>query len=485
MQTDFYILCAVTVPENYTWDLGTPLVSFPTTRSSFTTIFYASGFAPALNVVFANNSVSDSDFNFIDYVWDFGDYYNDDNNSVSLSCVSLVQHTYVMPGKYTVSLRHVQSRGREELDQTGNSLTCRGKYGFRWFWDETGQRNVITQALNPNATTWSETECLSSKAKWWDSETACLQKYCKAWSWYDLGTDRSNPVRWTETETDAVFQKKWTYEANDTVCNVSNATFLTTTETQEQNIIKQYIVEVKELPPVANMFSVFGDTGVSPYTVQLSPKNCKPGSFPIDRIDWDFGDGSPIKTVTRYAPPSGQDIVNTGFFIGDPADVRNYDVVHTYVRDRKTYPVFYPSLTCYSSSTSTSDSCCITLGPITLPTTPTDLHLLKVRNTLKGNVYAFTENNNIALVTTTPIATSIVTQPTLPPVVIRNSKRTQQSFTGYLNFNEFPARYVPDCNFRAITIPTNYIIVEDPTEYGALSSEEVPIKTETDFFIIP
>jgi hypothetical protein len=29
------------------------------------------------------------------------------------------------------------------------------------------------------------------------------------------------------------------------------------------------------------------------------------------------------------------------------------------------------------------------------------------------------------------------------------------------------------------------MIVEDPTQYGALSSEDVPIKTEVDAFIIP
>jgi hypothetical protein len=134
MQTDFYILCAQTVPENYTWDLGAPLVSLPTTQAVFTTISSASGYAPALNVIFANNSISDSNFNLIDYSWDFGDFYNDSNNFISLSCVSLVQHTYVMPGRYSISLRHVQSRGREELDQTGNSLICRGKYNLRWFW---------------------------------------------------------------------------------------------------------------------------------------------------------------------------------------------------------------------------------------------------------------------------------------------------------------------------------------------------------------
>lgn len=485
MFTDFYVLCGLTVPGNYTWDLGTPLISLPTAELAYTTVSSASGYAPALNVIFSNNSISDNNFNLIDYSWDFGDYYNDTNNFVSLSCAGLVQHTYIMPGRYTVSLRHVQSRGREELDQTGNSLLCRGKYGIRWFWDELGLLTVPTGVPNINATTWNETECLSAKAKWWDDETGCLQKYCKTWSWYDLATGRSNPVKWSETETDLTFQKKWAYEANDTICTVDDAEFLNTTETVEQNVIKQFIIEVKELSPVASMFSVSGDSGTSPYTVRLSPRNCTPGSFPIDRIDWDFGDGSPIKTITRYALPSSTDVVNTGYFISDLSDVRNIDVLHTYTRTKDTYSVFYPTLTCYSSCTNTSDSCCITIGPISLPTAPTEIHLLKSRNTLKGNVYTFSENNNIALATTTSIVTGIINQPTMPSTTIRNTKNISQSYFGYQNINEFPLPYVPDCSLQSIVLPSNYIIVEDPTEYGALSSEDVPIKTEVDAFIIP
>lgn len=485
MTTDFFVLCAQTVPENYTWDLGTPLLTFPTTELAYTTVSSASGYAPALNVIFGNNSSSDNGYDFVDYSWDFGDYYNDTNNSVSLSCVALVQHTYIMPGRYTVSLKHVQSKGKVELDQTGASLLCRGKYGIRWFWDELGLLTVPLGVVNPNAITWNETECLSAKAKWWSNETACFQKYCKAWSWYDLATNRSNPVKWSEAESDVIFQKKWAFEANDTICTVNDADFLNTTETIEQNVVKQFIIEVKELPPVASMFSVSGSTGTSPYTVQLSPRNCKPGSFPIDRIDWDFGDGSPVKTVTRYALPSSIDIVNTGYFISDLSDVRNIDVLHTYIRNKNTYPVFYPSLTCYSSCTNTSDSCCITIGPISLPIVPTDLHLLKSRNTLKGNVYTFAENNNIALTTTTSLVTSIINQPTIPPTTIRDTKNNSQIYFGYQNDNEFPLPYVPDCALQAFLLPNNYIIAENPTVYGALSSDDVPVKTEADAFILP
>jgi hypothetical protein len=100
-------------------------------------------------------------------------------------------------------------------------------------------------------------------------------------------------------------------------------------------------------------------------------------------------------------------------------------------------------------------------------------------------LYTFSENNNIALTTTTSIVTGIINQPTIPSTTIRNTKNVSQSYFGYQNINEFPLPYVPDCSLQSIVLPSNYMIVEDPTQYGALSSEDVPIKTEVDAFIIP
>lgn len=496
MFTDFFVLCADTVPESYTWDLGTPLQTGPTRSTAYTTISSVSGYAPALNVVFGNTSITDPDFNFIDYTWDFGDYYHDTNNFVSLSCTSLVQHTYIMPGLYTVSLRHIQSRGFVEPDITGASLYCRGKYNIRWFWDELNQLTItdFLTTANPNALTWDQTMCeppltaVPARPKWWANEESCFQKYCKSWSWLDLAENSGNPVKWSEAEVDQVFQKKWIYEANDTICSVSALEFLNTTETIERSVIKQFIVEVKELPPTAQMFSVSAYSGTSPFTVRLSPRNCKPGSFPIDRIDWDFGDGSPIKTVTRYALPSGTDVSNTGYFISDLSDVRNIDIIHTYVRNKNTYSVFYPSLTCYSANTSTSDSCSITIGPISLPQQPAEFHILKTRNTLKGNIYTFSENNNIALATTTSLVTSFISLPTIPINPIRDGRGISQNFFGYqntLSSEIFPPAYIPSCQFTSLVLPDRFIVVENPLGYGALSGDEVPIKTEVDFFITP
>lgn len=494
MTTDFFALCANTVPENYFWDLGVPLETDPTRQPlSFSTVTeYISGYAPALEVFFGNASFSDPNFEFIDYTWNFGDYYHNTNNTVSLSCTGIVKHTYIMPGIYTVTLTHKQAGTRRNVsfDPTLNPEYCRGKYGIRWFWDELTCLTPLSTTNEFNIT-WDELKCGGPYEKWWDFEEKCFQKYCKTWAWYDLSTATDpviNPVKWSETISDQEFEKKWMFEANDTICVYSpDFEFLDTIITEEQTTVKA-IVEVKEIMPIANMLSVSATTGVSPFAVQLSPRNCKTGSFPIDRIDWDFGDGSPIKTVTRYAPPVDIDssVVNTKYFISDLDDVRNFNVIHTYTRNKDTYPVFYPSLTCYSASTNSYDSCSLTIGPISFEPVITDIHLLKTRNTLKGNIYTFDINRNISLMTSNSFIKTLIPQSTTPFNKIRDSKFLTQNYFGY-NGDNYPSPYNPDCNLQFIIIPKDFISTEDSTPFNLndnLDDEGVPITTERDIVLV-
>lgn len=484
MITDFIIYNGETVPSNYSWDKDFPFVGINTTPANATTS-YVSGYAPGLKVTFYNNgSQSDLGFDQISYNWDFGDYYNDTNNNVSLSCISLVQHTYIMPGIYTVSLRHIQSRKRTELDPSVLARLCIGKYSVNWYWDN-------LQCDNLQQLTWDQAGCGAQRAKWWDSETQCFQKYCKFWSWYDLAnySDSANPMRWRETITDADYEKLWMFEDNETNCTVTEAQYLDTVQTQEQTVIKQFCVEVKEIPPTAEISCVTSPIGTAPHTVILSPTGCQPGSFPIDRIDWDLGDGSPIMVHTRYTPPTGNNIRYNGKFSSDFEDVRNYDIIHTYVRDPKTYPVFYPSLTCYSANTNTQDSCSTTVGPISLPDIP-NTSLVKARNTTKGNLYAFDVNNSIAFTTTTPS-----TNEPLIPVVPKNrvliNSNTTNPYFGTPNNNTYPPLYIPVCQLlsSAFLPITDVITTEDSTPNAGDVTIEledgVPIITDLEFFIEP
>lgn len=492
MITNFTVLCGTTVPNVYSWDVGTPLETSITQTTAYSTSEYISGYSPGLNVIFANRSASDENFEFITYDWDFGDFYHNINNKASLSCVSIIEHLYIMPGIYTVTLRHKQARQRSLLEI--NPYLCRGKFDIRWFWTE-------LECTRETKRTWDETTCefLSAsvpperwKPKWWDDEAQCFAKHCKFWSWYNLANrpGRANPVIWKETEADQRFEKKWMFEDNDIQCTVNQFSFLDTLEINEQQVSKT-IVEVKEIPPVAQLTCITRPiTGISPFTVQLSPSACEPGSFPIDRIDWDFGDGTPILTVTRFTPSTNPELIFTNRYFEDPLDVRNFDIIHTYTRTANTYSVFYPSLTCYSANTGTYDACSTTVGPILLPQQP-DTKLLKTRNTLKGVIYAFdTNKENITFTTNTELTSlKINIGPNIPTASLKDGSNLTQAYYGYQG-TDYPPEYIVICRDVPSTLPPSYLATEDDDPFDGDSIENtdelgLPLQTEGDFTFIP
>jgi len=488
MNTNFIAVCAITVPQTYSWDFGTPLETRVTLTSAFTTTEYVSGYSPGVNVIFTNTSQSDEDVVFVNYDWDFGDLYHDRNNTATLSCATIIEHLYIMPGIYTVTLRQQQARTRTFLEL--DPLLCRGKFDIRWFWTE-------LECSRQTFKTWDETACVQLSGipderwtpKWWDDEAQCFGKYCKFWSWYELTPlpGRNNPVIWADTKRRKIFDKKWMFEDNETQCNNRNFRYLDTLDINVQ-IVSKTIVEVKEIPPVAGITCITRPlTGVSPYTVLLSPTACTPGSFPIDRIDWDFGDGSPIKTITRYAEVVDPEIIFTDTYIDDPLDVRNYSALHTYRRCTNTCSVFYPSLTCYSANTSTYDSCCTTVGPILLPLSP-DLTVLKIRNTLKGNIYALDADNNITFLTDNILGKDITSvKSNEPQTTLRDSSNKRQLYFGNPGIN-YPPEYIVDCRGLFIGLPPTFVSTEDSTPFNVednLQDQGVPIQTEEQAIFIP
>jgi hypothetical protein len=498
MITNFTVVQANTVPDNYSWDIGIPLESGATGVPAYTTENYVSGYAPAVNVIFNNISQSNPNYPFVNYVWNFGDLYHDSTNNVSLTCATTIQHLYIMPGIYTVTLEHVQSRTRTILET--DPLLCRGKFDVRWFWLE--QESARTESLKTRIT-WDETSCtllpgVSAnrwKPKWWDNEQGCFEKYCRPWSWYSLrNLPGREPIIWNDTGTNDKFQKKWMYEANETQCDVRNFQYLDTVEVIQGVAIKVGVVEVKELPPTAGITCLTSPlTGITPYTIQLSPSACIPGSFPIDRIDWDFGDGSPIKTVTRFTDNlNDPDLIYSNIFFNDVLDVRNFDALHTYTRNANSYSVFYPSLTCYSANTSTSDSCCTTIGPILFQDS-SNIQLVKVRNTIKGNLYAFDVEKNIAFHTDTFSNSNASVTPNIPPTVLRDSILLGR---GSLLGNQgnpgsnYPPEYVPSCSGVEVNFVGNYLSTEDNNPFDGdtivnSGEEGLPLTTEGNQPILP
>lgn len=84
------------------------------------------------------------------------------------------------------------------------------------------------------------------------------------------------------------------------------------------------------------------------------------GSFPICRIDWNFGNGN-IQTVTRYPSIS---ITNQGYMIeslsaypNDPYDPRNMIIPYLYSNNTTLEETFNISLTAYACNTNTNIVC--------------------------------------------------------------------------------------------------------------------------------
>lgn len=154
-------------------------------------------------------------------------------------------------------------------------------------------------------------------------------------------------------------------------------------KTTSSTFTKTHVLTLKENAPQARIHSVTQPVqGDSPLTLEFTPIHCIPGSFPIDRIDWDFGDGSPIKTITRQTIISADpDILFTDTFNWNPTDLRNYNMRHTYYRSSYETQIFYPSLTCYNANTDLSDACSTTIGPIFGSPSDPSISLLKTRNT--------------------------------------------------------------------------------------------------------
>jgi hypothetical protein len=143
-----------------------------------------------------------------------------------------------------------------------------------------------------------------------------------------------------------------------------------------------FLISVVEIMPTAylssNVPSVSSDI-VFPLTVTLTPRYTQTGSFPIEKIVWDLGDGSPLITKTRWDNNSSFPFVSTGALSADLLDPRNFDVVHTYTKPDNSVYSFYPSITAYTFSTGSNGSCAVAIGPIlaTQQTSNNRLNLLQ------------------------------------------------------------------------------------------------------------
>jgi len=140
----------------------------------------------------------------------------------------------------------------------------------------------------------------------------------------------------------------------------------------------------------------FGTTelsGVSPVTLYFLASCSTTGSFPICRIDYDWGDGSPIETISRTPFTGETNLGNTllsiNAFLEDPEDPRNQVISHTFTNEYDVAPqTFTPTLTVYACNTHTNSICPgQAVGPVLNP----NLDLIEPRHLISSR---FKNTNN-------------------------------------------------------------------------------------------
>lgn len=134
-----------------------------------------------------------------------------------------------------------------------------------------------------------------------------------------------------------------------------------------------FYIYVKEIPPRCNggifgslnstsgfTTAVSGVSGTSPVTAYFMASGIIAGSFPICRMDWDFGDGT-IQKITRYpytqTTTQGLSVINVSAYAYDVNDPRNIIVPHIYTNTTGINQSFNVNISAYACNTNTMIRC--------------------------------------------------------------------------------------------------------------------------------
>jgi len=491
-----------TVLPNYSWDNGSPLLKNNAD-------FYVNsinrqilkGYAPYTTVTFTitggskiqSGKTSDVFLTYND--WDFNDHYNSLENKTTTiqQDTASVTHTFCMPGTYNISVlaREIyRVYTTPTYDFLGESCKSQGAY---WRWSDT--------LLNrTDARTWNNT--ISARRTWVDPE-ACVDQYCVSWAWYQLTSDLSavnshydskqritvydsHAVTWWEALDVNVYSKTWHTQGvpDDRVC--SQFTYNYYLSTAYTAVHPGYHIEVLEIPPRANVYCT-ADTYLSavPVIATLCADGTVAGSFPIQKIVWDFDDGSDLFVVNRedVTSISALDIITYNkSFSSDPLDPRNYSVKHTYARTD--IDTFYPSITAYSCNTNTSDSCSTRLGPVSAYHVSSDnFQLINARANNNSIILASNYKNALHLhkLNTTQSTSYETLTVNTPKNKIRNYPRKISSSTGYtgIDFQELLLNKInlwSNTSIPGVAMSIDYIVLT--YQYDKDSGANIKTRTQ-------
>lgn len=250
-------------------------------------------------------------------------------------------------------------------------------YNFLCESEDNPQNTPVTweQSLFQNAEqiTWSESQGPCAVLS--DIVSSNFSSSTVVWRWNKV-TDNPNPNNfeicstWDQNKNIVPTSVTWDYvnsRCSDTTSSGSSTTYSVSSDSTI--LTKEAFIRVLEIPPVAYLQVLSADSleKFSPYTVRLSPSKIVCGSFPIEKIVWDLGDGSPLLEQRRWSNTLSSPFVFSDELIEDYQDPRNYDVIHTYTKTPDSDFCFYPSITAYCSSTGSYDCAATIVGPLKLP----------------------------------------------------------------------------------------------------------------------
>ena len=239
-----------------------------------------------------------------------------------------------------------------------------------------------------------------------------------AWKWNKITNDSSvsfaKNFTWDYTKSSSPGNTTWDYIRDNCYYSANPALSTVTYKTARKAFIK-----ILEIPPTAYLRVFQPEHRTSPLTVRLSPRDIISGSFPIEKIVWDLGDGSPLLVQRRWANDYDLPFYHVSalrrtsdgiekvtrlsleerqLLNEDYSDPRNYDIIHTYVRSPETGFCFYPSLTAYASSTDTFDCASGVVGPIKYSDSANlDVKIFQTELTDNGKVILGQVNNHVAV----------------------------------------------------------------------------------------
>lgn len=417
-----------TLKPNYSWDIGNPHIGLMEEASI--NEYEIVGYAPFVHVGLSAVSYDQNPYMLLTTrEIDFGDSYNPETSTelLPISGVSYSTHNYVMPGEYKITVTQTQYIKTNnpccEPPCEGNLFVqqdlyiekeiSRERYPYSWMWycfmqNDTDPRMKYFGGLEPagECLTWDDCTFQGPRQLTWDEAQGPsfeIRSKDVSWQWKNVVSNPSSldiyaqDIQWTFTKREGIIPKTWK-EIKTLGCEGGNCIEVLPLLSANK-VVTQYekTIKVLEIPPQTYLAVVNTNTGEylpdndafksSPYTVRLSPKFTRCGSFPIEKIIWDLGDGSPIIERTRNNNSNDTMFIYNKEIERDIKDPRNYDLIHTYYRNNSTTGCFYPSITAIASSTSTADTAATVVGPIEIEQLNPSIDIIQNELTNDGKVY--------------------------------------------------------------------------------------------------